>query len=189
MISQWAEQQMDHSTTHAASPIPTLTSPSSLAASEATTSSSPTTLPSLSPSSPLALLLPLHLFSVTSSLSALSLLHLQPVSQPFIFSLALLLRIYLCPSFRFLYLQLLSPTPSLPYLLLPNPSSALSTPFHPSSLLPAPSVSFYNSGQLTWCMVLWGFPMGVTIVVSDRCVSVCVCLYAPCVLLAGFHSA
>lgn len=31
-------------------------------------------------------------------------------------------------------------------------------------------------------MVLRGFPAGVTIVVSDRCVCVCV----PCVLLAGF---
>lgn len=156
MTSQRAEQQMDHSTTHTPCPIPTLTSPSSLAASEATTSSSPTALPNPPTPYPLTLFLLPRLLSLTS---------LSPFRLPCCSSTCFLTLHFLFvsplknPSLSFsptfvnqpLSAPQLSLTLSLPYLLLPNPSPALSasSPLSLSSPLPAPSVSFYHSGQLT----------------------------------------
>lgn len=111
-------------------------------------------------------------FSYLLSLPLFTQLHLLH-SLILIFPSALLVTIYPCPS----SFKLSSSSASTPHPAPLPPSLTCCSP-NPSSfiipLFPAPSVSFYFPGQLTWCTVLWGFPAGVAIVVSDRCVCVCV---------------
>lgn len=167
MISHQAEQQMDHPSPHTISPSHSLTSPSSLAASEATTSSSPvpcswaSPLPHLSPSSyPLACISPRVLPLSVSIRSLSTSFSLHPYSKQSIF-------VFFSASFTLRCSARIVPSHtccSITPPLAASFSSSLSITFSSP-----PSVSFRNSGQLTWCMVLWDSPVGVTIVVSGRC--------------------
>lgn len=178
MISQRAEQQMDRSTTHSASPQRHADSTvfiSRLRGYGLIFSNPPTVLPC----HPFALA-SFHLIrSARCSSAGLSALHFS-----------------LCPSFKNLSVSsfplsfplvpgshpLLPPSLTCCSLTLPL-SAPSSSPIAPPSL----SICFFLStipAKLTWCMVLRGFPAEVTIVVSDRCVCVYVCV--PSVLLQAF---
>ena len=147
--------------------LTTLTSVSSLAPSEATTSSSPTVLPTLSLSSPLALLLPGCPFSLTSFHSCPSPCctssRLSSRHFPFVPSLL---------------------TPCLPYLLLPNPSTARSASSPRLSIIPpSRSICFFLTFWPTDLVHgIMGFPCGGYYCgLWQVCVHVCVCVCTMCV--------
>lgn len=139
MISQQAEQQMDHSATFSASLAPHAVFISRLQGCDLiflrlTSCPAFTPLPSSTPTHSSVLILLLENPSLRFFRPAvLSRLPTVPSS---------------CPWLPLLYLLLRAPPPALS----PTPS-----------LHPAPSVSYY-SGQVTWRVVLWGFPAGVTVV-------------------------